>query len=121
MNKEEGIITKVEGNIAWVKVRRTSMEAQVYNPVNGKEGDRVEFMISTSSLLTITSLLYIFPLIFLMAGSISGYMFFKPPEFYALILGLSGFFISYLIIRFISERMAGHRKFTPEIIRILRP
>ncbi len=140
MNKEEGTITRTEGDTAWVKVRRTSMcdvcnsksvcntlndsntmEAQVYNPLNGKEGDRVEFMISTSSLLKITSLLYIFPLIFLLTGSISGYIFFKPPEFYALILGLSGFLISYLIIRIISARMAGSRKFTPEIIRILKP
>ncbi|MCK4889579.1 MAG: SoxR reducing system RseC family protein, partial [Candidatus Aminicenantes bacterium] len=58
---------------------------------------------------------------FLLTGSISGYIFFKPPEFYALVLGLSGFFISYLLIRFISSKMAGSRKFTPEIIRILKP
>ena len=138
MNKEEGIITKTDGDRAWVKVRRTSMcevcnsrnvcntlsdtntmEAQVYNPVNGKVGDHVEFMISTSSLLKITSLLYIFPVIFLLAGSIAGYIFFQPPEFYALILGLAGFFLSYILIRMISGKVAQDRRFTPEIVRIL--
>ncbi len=139
MNREEGVITRSEGKTAWVKVRRSSMceicnsrsvcntlseantmEAQVNNPVNGKEGDRVEFMISTSTLLKITSLLYILPVLFLLTGAISGYVFFKPPEFYALILGLAGFFISYLIIRFISSKIAGSRKFTPVITRIIK-
>lgn len=138
MNKEKGIITRTEGDIAWVKVRRSSMcescnsknicntlsdgntmEAEVYNPVNARVDDRVEFMISTSSLLKITTLLYIVPVIFLLIGAISGYNHFSPPEFYALILGLSGFFLSYFIIRFISQRMVRKRKFTPEIIRIL--
>ena len=137
MNKEEGVITQTEGKTAWVKVRRSSMcevcnskdacntltdgnimEAEVYNPLNGKIGDRVEFMISTSSLLKITSLLYIVPVFFLLAGAISGYTFFSPPEFYALLLGLTGFFLSYFIIRFISRRIVVKRKFTPEIIRI---
>lgn len=138
MNKEEGIITRTEGDKAWVKVRRSSMcevcnsrnvcntlndsntmEAQVYNPVKGKEGDHVEFMISTSSLLKITGLLYIFPVIFLLTGAISGYVFFNPPEFFALIFGLTGFFFSYLIIRLISNRITQDRKFIPEIVRIL--
>lgn len=137
MNREEGIITRTEGETAWVKVRRSSMcevcnnkvicntlsdgntmEAEVYNPLNGRIGDRVEFMISTSSLLKITSLLYIIPVVFLLAGSILGYGFFSPPEFYALIFGLSGFSLSYFVIRFISRIMVQKRKFTPEIIRI---
>ena len=138
VNKEEGIITRAEGDKAWVKVRRSSMcevcnsrdacntlsdsntmEAQVYNPVNGKEGDHVEFMISTSSLLKITGLLYIFPVFFLLAGAISGYVFFEPPEFYALILGLAGFFFSYIFIRLISNKVTQDKRFTPEIVRIL--
>ncbi|MEN8154059.1 MAG: SoxR reducing system RseC family protein [Acidobacteriota bacterium] len=138
MNKEKGIITRTRGNIAWVKVRRSSMcevcnsknicstlsdentmEAEVYNPVNAKVDDMVEFMISTSSLLKITTLLYIVPVIFLLAGAISGFSYFSPPEFYALIFGLFGFFLSYFIIKFISQIMTRKRKFTPEIIRIL--
>ena len=87
----------------------------------GKVGDHVEFMISTSSLLKITSLLYIFPVIFLLAGSIAGYIFFKPPELYALLLGLAGFFLSYILIRMISVRVAQDRRFTPEIVRIINP
>lgn len=137
MNREEGIITRTEGETAWIKVRRSSMcevcnskiicntlsdgntmEAEVYNPLNGKIGDRVEFMISSSSLLKITSLLYIIPVIFLLTGSILGYSFLSPPEFFAMILGLSGFAISYFFIRFISLIMAKKRKFTPEIVRI---
>jgi len=139
MNKEEGIITRTEGKMAWVKVRRSSMcevcnsrnvcntlsesntmEAKVYNPVKGKKGDHVEFMISTSSLLKITGLLYILPVIFLLGGAISGYIFFDPSEFYAFILGLFSFFFSYVIIRAISNRITQDRKFTPEIIKILR-
>ncbi len=138
MNKEEGIITRTEGDIAWVKVRRSSMcevcnsrnvcntlseqntmEAQVLNPVNGKEGDHVEFMISTSSLLKITGLLYIFPVLFLLAGAISGYMFFNPPEFFALTLGLASFFFSYILIRLISNKVTQDKRFTPKIVRIL--
>jgi len=138
MNKEQGIITRTEGDRAWVRVRRSSMcevcnsrkvcntlsesntmEARVYNPVNGKVGDHVEFMISTSSLLKITSLLYIFPVIFLLAGSFAGYALFQPRELYALILGLAGFFLSYVVIRMISGRVAQDRRFTPEIVRVI--
>jgi len=140
MNREKGIITRTEGDRAWVTVQRSSMcdvcnsrnvcstltesntmEAQVYNPVKGKAGDHVEFMIATSSLLKITGLLYIVPVMFLLAGATAGFVFFRPSEFYALILGLLSFFSSYLIIRLISKRITRDRKFTPEIIRVLRP
>ncbi len=139
MNKEEGIITRTEGNTAWVKVRRSSMcecckskescntltdenimEAEVYNPLKGTVNDRVEFMISTSSLLKITGLLYMVPVIFLLIGAITGYIFFSPPEFYALILGLFSFFLSYFIIRLISNKIVLKRKFTPEIIKVFK-
>jgi len=139
MNKEQGTILRTEDDIAWVKVQRSSMcdicnsknicntltdenflEAEVYNPINGEVGDRVEFMISTSSLLKITGLLYIVPVVLLLAGAISGFSFFSPPEFYALLFGLTGFFFSYFLIRIISLKIAIKKKFTPEIIRVLK-
>jgi len=129
---------RTKDDIAWVKVQRSSMceicnsksicntltdenllEAEVYNPLKGQVGERVEIMLSTSSLLRITTLLYIVPVIFLLIGAISGYSLFSPPEFYALILGLFGFSLSYFTIRFISRKIVKKKNFTPEIIRIL--
>ena len=88
MSTEEGTITKVVGDKAWVMVRRSSacdgcksggicnslggsgnMEAEAINTAGGKVGDRALMKLSSKSIWKISFMFYMIPVIFLAAGA----------------------------------------------------
>ena len=84
MSTEQGTVTKVSGDKAWVRTRRSSMcdgcksqgvchslggtenmEAEALNSAGAKDGDRVILKISSGALWKISFLFYMIPVIFL--------------------------------------------------------
>jgi sigma-E factor negative regulatory protein RseC len=142
MSTEEGSITKVTEDKAWVRVRRgtmcdtcksrtacsvigggETMEAEALNTANAQVGDRVLLNIPTKSLWKISFILYMLPVIFLIAGVIIGMDLAKyyalEPELGALLLGVVGCAISFLPIKLFAKHIRKNKEYTPEIVRIL--
>ena len=143
MFTEEGIITGTNRSMAWVKtVRSKACEScdacdscesndkskeqivQVSNTINAREGDRVVIGFKTAPLLKLTFMLYIFPIILLIAGAATGQSlaprFGTDPSLTSLLAGLASFALSFIIIRTISNRLSNNKEFKPFLIRISR-
>jgi sigma-E factor negative regulatory protein RseC len=139
---EEGTITKVYDSKALVQVGKSSMcegcqsrslcknlgggktmEAEAKNSAGGKVGDRVLLKIETSLFLRITFIVYIIPVLALIAGAIIGvkcgpqYSF--NPELASVVLSVSAFIIAFMIIYVIGKRTKGKQGYMPEIVKIL--
>ncbi|MFC2141276.1 SoxR reducing system RseC family protein [Acidobacteriota bacterium] len=142
MSTEEGTITKVVEDKAWVRVRRSamcdvcncksacsiigsseSMEAEALNTANGKEGDRVRIKIPSRALWKISFILYMIPVIFLISGIFIGMKLAKnyslEPELGALLLGVVGCILSFFPIKLFAKQVRKNKEYTPEIIKII--
>ena len=142
MSTEEGTITKVVEDKAWVKVRRSAMcdvcncksacsiigtseimEAEALNTANGKEGDRVLVKIPSKSIWKISFILYMVPVIFLISGIFIGMKlannFSLEPELGALILGVIGCIFSYFLIKLFAKQVRKNKEYTPEVVKII--
>ncbi|MDO9110797.1 MAG: SoxR reducing system RseC family protein [Desulfatirhabdiaceae bacterium] len=145
MATEEGVVISVEGATARVKTRRGSacascsarhacaspdgdgqdMEVDAINQIGAAIGDHVMVSIESAALLKATFLLYVFPVICMIAGAFAGNAagpFFNIEGSTASVVGAVGFFaISFLLIRYKGNRMAENQHYRPKIIRIKKP
>ena len=144
MNTEEGTVTKVEGHNALVMVARSemcdgcgsrgvchtlgggkNMEAEAINTVQAKVGDRVQLSIKPGVLWKISLLFYMIPVIALVSGALVGIEIGPrlkfDPELFSAFLGISFAALSYIIIRFIANRLKEKRDFMPEVVRVVNP
>lgn len=144
MNTEEGTVTKVEGHKALVMVARSemcdccgsrgvchtlgggkNMEAEAINTVQAKVGDRVQLSIKPGVLWKISLLFYMIPVIALVSGALIGIEIGSrlefDPELFSAFLGISFAALSYIIIRFIANRLKEKRDFMPEVVRVVKP
>ncbi len=139
---EEGVIKEIMGNKARILVQRSSscgscehksscltissnkdVEIEAVNTVGGKIGDRVQVSMETASFLKITTLVYLFPVINLLAGSIAGLKlgqhYSYNPELCSLLSGAALFILTFLIIKKVAGRMGKEKKYMPEITKLL--
>ncbi len=144
MSTEQGTITRVSGDKAWVQVRRSSMcaacsargvcatlgsaelmEAEALNTAGGSVGERVLLKISTRSLWKISFIFYMLPVFFLIPGAILGMKlapsFSLRPELGALILAALGCLLAFLIIKVFAGRLSENKDYLPEVIKIFSP
>lgn len=140
MVTKEGIITGTTGVNAWVKTIRSKscescdskdscgeaskaqeMTIQLENSLNASIGDRVIVGFKTAPLLKVTFLLYIFPIILLIAGAATGEALATrlntDPSLTSLIAGFLCFAISFVIIRIINNTWAQKKEFQPFLMR----
>jgi sigma-E factor negative regulatory protein RseC len=139
---EQGVVLRTESEAAWVKTIRSSacegctakgschsmgagqeMEVKALNPAGAREGDRIVLSFETRSLLKATFLIYVFPIIFLIAGAALGQMLaplmaFNPSALSAL-LGFAFFFTALFIIKSRANKMAQRNAYQPKITKIL--
>lgn len=144
MATEEGIVLKIDTDTAWVKTKKSKscegcsskgfchatgsqdeMEVQAINAAGGKVGDRVMLNFDTSSLLKASFLLYVFPIICMLAGAFVG-MELAPrldinSSKLSAIFGFLFFGLSVLFVKTTGNRMAQKDAYRPKIIRILKP
>jgi len=140
MIKENGIVTKADSSLAWIKTIRSSackscaskdscdssggfkeMIITVQNTINVKRGDHVVVGLETSPMLILTFFLYVFPIISLTIGAIIGsnlapYLQ-KDPSFVSMITGFSFFGLAVFIIRLKNNSLSSKKKFKPFLVR----
>ena len=143
MATEEGTVIKVIGANVLIKTMRSSscehctskgscmskgggneMQVQALNPVGAREGDRVKISFSTGSLLKASFLLYVFPILCLIAGALCGQRLTASfpglgESALSVISGLLAFGLSFVVVRSVSNKMAGKADYQPKVIRIL--
>jgi len=141
---EQGIIVKMgsRSETAWVKTIRSSacescsvrdscnpgadgksQEVEAINTAGAQLGDRIQLTIATGSVLKAMFVLYLFPILCMLAGGITGnwlgVRMQTNPSATAVAVAMVTFAVSLLIVRFWGQR-AGHKEaYRPKIIRIL--
>jgi len=142
MSTEEGTITKVTDNTAWVKVRRSSMceacscqrtcstlgggeimETEAINTAGAGVGDRVLLQIPSTLLVKVSFIFYMIPVIFLISGVILGMKIAKnyslEPELGAMIMGILGCVLAFVFIRLFAGKVRKNKAYVPEVIKVI--
>ena len=139
---EEGIVFKTDATTAWIKTTKTGacescsargschtmgggkeMEVQAVNVAGADIGDRVVIGFQTRSLLKASFLLYVFPILGLIAGAAIG-------NGVGPVIGLNAsatsptvgflfFFLAFLFVRQKGSQLAKQSQYQPKVIRIL--
>ena len=139
---EEGTVTEASGEVARVKVRRSEacsgcgsqgvchslggdvdMEVEAMNTAGGAVGDRVLLALPSSSVVKMAFLVYMIPVICLVAGAVAGSRLASSlslnSELTALGLAALGFAVAFLVVRKIGQAMGKKREYRPEIVKVL--
>ena len=135
--KEVGKVLKTEGAFSIVEVggkycktcslkghcllssqRERKIEAK--NLINAKEGDLVIVNVPPKKYLSVTFVIYILPIIFMLAGAYVGIKIgpmlrIKDPNLSPIIFGFSFLFLSFILVRLLSNII----NFKPEIEKIV--
>ena len=146
MMEEEGSVVRVESGYAVVRAEKGSgcegcgskaschamggadgkmMEIKAINDVNAQVGDRVRVAIDSVVLLKSSFLIYIVPLVFMIAGGIAGDSYARSnmpdsdADLIAGSVGIFSFLISFIFIKMWSKNVEKKAQYRPRIIRIL--
>lgn len=141
--KEEGVVVETHGEFARVEAKRgkscegcaakgacrpggdDSMIIEALNPIHARTGDRVSFELAPGALLKSTFLLYMMPVIFLVAGAVIGegaariYPHWGNKETLSILSGGVFFLISVLALALLNKRLSKNVKLKPVIKDIL--
>lgn len=143
MATEEGIVTKVVAGIAWITTTRSSacetcsakgscstlesareMEVQAVNAACAHAGDRVVIYFESASLLKLSFLLYIFPILAMFAGALLGDAAAPFLNLDATTLSVACallfFLLAFGLIRLSGNRLARKDAYRPKVVRILK-
>jgi sigma-E factor negative regulatory protein RseC len=100
-----------------------NMETEAINTAGAKEGDRVLLKIATGSLLKISFVFYMIPVIFLIAGSIAGLKigetYFSEPPLISLLFGALACTAAFIIVRLVSKHLGKNKSYIPEVVKII--
>ena len=142
MATEEGIVIKIDSNIARVRTTKSSgcesctarsschamesgndMEVNAVNEAGAKVGDRIMLYFETGSLLKAAFLLYIFPILCMLFGAAAGHWFsirnHMNPSALAAATGFVFLILSFAFVRSRANKLAENDRYQPKIIKIL--
>ncbi len=145
MATEEGIVFKINTpGKAWVRTTRSSacescssrhacqgeasgkeMEVEAINTADARVGDHILLNFKTTSLLKATFLLYIFPILAMLAGALLGQHIAQTrgsdPSAMAALFAFLFFGLAFVVIRIAGRRLAKDNSYRPEILKIRNP
>lgn len=142
MATEQGVVLRTDSETAWVKTVRSSacegctareschttgsgrdMEVKAINLAGAGAGDRIVLTFETASLLKATFLIYVFPIILMIAGALLGQVLAPhieiSPSALSALLGFAFFFTALFIIKARANKMAQRNAYQPKITKIL--
>lgn len=139
--RETGMIVNIENGLAKVQIKRHTacgdcgacqigheklvMETFAKNPVSAKIGDQVEIETETTNILKASLIIYTFPLIMFIIGSLLGYTLannfdiYKWNNYIGFGVGILFTLISYMIIKKNEKRFIKDKAFQPIICKIV--
>ena len=103
--------------------KSTRVRTRVYNSAGAHEGDTVVIYISPSSVLKSAAILYLVPVAFMLFGALTGSSVAKQlgmeESGSALLFGLTGLAIGFLIVRTFSTRLKTDSGLVPKIAQVI--
>lgn len=143
MATEEGIVIAVGASTARVRTIRSGacdtcasrgacstasggkeMEVEALNVAAAKLDDRVVVRFDSASLLKISFLLYIFPVLSMIAGAVLGHLATPKLGFngstLSVVCGIAFFLLAFVFIKSREKKMAGKDTYRPKVVRILK-
>ncbi|MDL1967638.1 MAG: SoxR reducing system RseC family protein [Deltaproteobacteria bacterium] len=146
MATSEGIITKVYSSTAWVKCTKSAacescsakgfcdtmggsgsnndVEVEAINAVGAKVDDRVAISFETSSLLKVSFLVYMVPVLFLILGVVIGdkiaVIFNYDQSIFSMLVGFLFLFAAFFFVKAKGKDLSKQDAYQPKIIRILK-
>jgi sigma-E factor negative regulatory protein RseC len=139
---EEGVVVRIDAAGTWVRTVRSNtcescssksachtmgggqeMEVAVVNRMDARVGDRVVLKLATSSFLKATFLIYMFPILLLVAGAAAGEWAARfcgldsplPP----VLAGFGALAVGLLLMRTIARRLGKKDEYRPRISRVI--
>jgi len=101
----------------------SKLEINVLNKVGAGAGDLVTIHLNSHTVLKGALVLYLIPSLGLLAGAFAGSDFSKQIAIgetgAAILFGLAGLVLGFIITAIISKRMSAHNRLTPEITHIV--
>jgi sigma-E factor negative regulatory protein RseC len=144
MLEEVGVVVRVEGEMAVVKTRRSSMcdgchsggfckalvggsdmEVAARNGVGAKLGDEVRITIASKTFLKASFLVYMVPVTALILGALLGSTVGRSlypgdsSDLFPVVFGLVFFFLSFIVMRVWARGIKGGEQYCPVISEIL--
>jgi sigma-E factor negative regulatory protein RseC len=143
MATEEGIVTKIDSTAtAWVKTTKSGackscsarsschslgggkeMEVEAINHAGARIGQKVVLSFDTSPLLKATFLLYVFPILTMIAGAFVGQQlapnFNVDASFLSAIFAFLFFGLTIFFVRSKGNKLAKKDEYRPKIIRVI--
>lgn len=141
MERERGIVDQADSQKAVIHIQQSShcatcasredchamndkvMRIEVANKLNVKAGDHVEIAVPTRSLLKLSLIVYLVPILMLMVGAFVGQQWGKDSSSDAtmasVIGGISAMAISFLGLKGLDRKMRGKVEYSPRITKIL--
>jgi len=135
MSAERGIVERVEPGWAWVKTKRSSacescgsshhcltqggdqMVVKAQNTVQAQKGDEVELYLSTGTRLKGTAIVYLLPVLGILAGAFSAGPLSEAlglnPSLGMGIFTITGLVSAIFLMRYLSNRMDSKQALTP--------
>jgi len=100
------------------------MEVEVVNTANAKVGDRIVLYFETASLLKAAFLLYVFPVLCMLAGAAAGnwasLRFSVNPSLGSAAAGFGCLVLSFMLVKMRGDKLAKKSEYRPKIVRILK-
>lgn len=148
MATERGIVIRLgapDSGVAWVQTQRSSaceacssrhsctagegggkdMEVEALNKAGARVGDVIILNLDTAPLLKATFLLYVFPILCMIAGAVVGHRYALgrgwDPSGLSAAVSLSALVVSFAIIRLRGRKLAHDKGYKPQIIRVAKP
>ena len=145
MATAEGIVTKIYSSTAWVKCTKSAacescsakgfcdtmggsgsnddVEVEAINAVGAKVDDRVTISFETSSLLKVSFLVYMVPVLFLILGVVIGdkiaAIFNYDQSIFSVLAGFLFLFAAFFFVKAKGKELSRKDEYQPKIIRIL--
>lgn len=142
MATEAGVVVRIDAVGTWVKTVRgevcdgcaskgachtmgggREMEVAVINLIGARVGDRVVLKLETSPFLKATFLIYMFPILLLVAGAAAGEWISRSFGLASLLpsalLGFGSLAAGLLLMRMIARRLAKKDEYRPRIARVI--
>jgi sigma-E factor negative regulatory protein RseC len=140
----EGIVIKVNSSTAWVKCTKSAacesckakdfcdtmggsdddVEVEAINAAKAKVDDRVTISFKTSSLLKVSFLVYMVPVLFLILGVVIGdkiaAIFNYDQSIFSVLAGLLFLLAAFFFVKTKGSKMSKKDEYKPKIIRILK-
>ena len=137
--KETGLVTKVEGDVAWVntasklacsscKVESTCgngilekylagkvFVSKINNSLQANVGDKVEIAIPRSSITKASMIVYFVPLVGLILGALIGQNLFNS-EATTIVSSIGGFILGLAVTHFYNQRLADSQEYQPKMV-----